>query len=496
MDDIIEIGDDMAFHLDGGGSGGSGSGNMMGINFLMNEKQMNSGIPAFKGDIDLQDLDNLENELNDMSYGSGGISGSGGGGGSSIGQNTVKMDSTTKTWDGYSTINTAAANIDPDRAPAPQMNHEEMMRRKMKRLHELEMLERKGIQLTKKYNMDNSLQEMDAEYNLHLEIKQKQNSVKMMGQTLLTFVNGIEWLNDKFDPFDLRLDGFGESVNENMNDYDSIFEELYEIYKTKVSFRPELKLLFTLGGTAAMVHMQNYYMSNAMPGMDDVMRENPDLMKAFQSAAVNTMSKQAPQSGFGGFMQNIIGGGQQQQMDPRPDISIARGQGGIDMRDNFTNPGFTHPSAASAAPQPIPQRNIHSGMVQQPPPVRQEMSGPRSATNIDDILSNLKTKSVNLGGMNNDGGIRSVNGSGSSAGIDIQVEDINNMDAAREIDLGGSGGFNLNMDDLNASTISISELKDLQSSGGGLPKKSSRKGRGSRSSNVGGGGGTTISLDL
>ena len=37
---------------------------------------------------------------------------------------------------------------------------------------------------------------------------------------LMACVTGIEFLNGKFDPFDLKLDGWSESVHDGINDYD------------------------------------------------------------------------------------------------------------------------------------------------------------------------------------------------------------------------------------------------------------------------------------
>ena len=42
---------------------------------------------------------------------------------------------------------------------------------------------------------------------------------------LIAFVTAIEFLNNRFDPFDVKLDGWSESVHEGINDYDDIFEE-------------------------------------------------------------------------------------------------------------------------------------------------------------------------------------------------------------------------------------------------------------------------------
>ena len=63
----------------------------------------------------------------------------------------------------------------------------------------------------------------------------------------------------------IHLDGWGEQVNENIDDNDEIFAELHEKYKSKATMAPELKLLFQLGGSAIMVHMTNTMFKSAMP---------------------------------------------------------------------------------------------------------------------------------------------------------------------------------------------------------------------------------------
>ena len=78
---------------------------------------------------------------------------------------------------------------------------------------------------------------------------------------------------------------------------------------------PELKLLFQLGGSAMMVHMTNTMFKSSMPGMDDILRQNPDLLRSFQNAAVNSMAQSNP--GFSGFMSNM--------MNPEPQVPSGRG---------------------------------------------------------------------------------------------------------------------------------------------------------------------------
>ena len=51
---------------------------------------------------------------------------------------------------------------------------------------------------------------------------------------------------------------------------------------------PEVKLLMMMGGSAIMFHMTNALFKNSMPGVEDILKQNPDLMRQFQTAAMNS----------------------------------------------------------------------------------------------------------------------------------------------------------------------------------------------------------------
>jgi hypothetical protein len=418
-----------------------------GIELLMNEKRRESSEPS--SDIQFDDLNNLEDELNDLAadtrtsqpfegrsdFFSRSVekpSVSFADSDDSIGKATAATNSEAKTWDGYGKFNDIPMN--PDKAPpaGPQMSKDEMLREKFKYLRKLEALESKGVNLTKKYSMESNLAEMQGEYEMIMEEKTKQNSVKFQGNMLMACINGIEFLNGRFDPFDVKLDGWSDQVNENLTDYDEIFGELYDKYKSRASMAPELKLLFQLGGSAMMVHMTNTMFKSAMPGMDDILRQNPDLMRQFQTAAVNSMGQSSP--GFSGFMGGLMGSDGPPPPMPtqgpsapnypvnrggnnsysRPDLNAARTSDGIDIRENFSR---TNEQSRSSRP---------------------EMKGP---SDISDILAGLKTKTINIQEANND----------------------------------------------NNSTISISELKELQAEEITMPKKSKRRQKSDKN---------TVSLDI
>ena len=70
-----------------------------------------------------------------------------------------------------------------------------MLKEKFKVLRNLEKLVTKGVKLTKQYNMDSSLAEMQGEYEMIKSEKEKGNSVKFQGKMLMAAVSAIEFLN-------------------------------------------------------------------------------------------------------------------------------------------------------------------------------------------------------------------------------------------------------------------------------------------------------------
>jgi len=515
----------------GGGGGGGGFGG--GIELLMNNKfkdndRKNSG---GGGDIDLSELTALENELNDLSNiskrsdgdGDGGrgasSSSSGGGnflsgilnlsksdrdndnggneGGIHLGQSTSNTDGDNRTWDGYGKFNNIPLDPDANIDPTPQLSKEEMLKEKFKLLRKLEELEQKGVQLTKRYSMDSSYAEMKGEYDTKMEERERQNSTKFQGKMLLACITGLEFLNNKFDPFDLKLDGWSEQVNENLNEYDEIFGELHEKYKSKAKMSPELKLLFQLGGSAIMLHMTNTMFKSALPGMDDIMRQNPELMQQFTQAAVSSMSSNmggggsssiggGRGSGFGNFMNDIIGGNGSSMgrgnNEPPPYVQQRPPPPPIATKGPLAPPPPVRPGA-TAMPTPMPMLDQKSR--------RPEMRGP--STDVSDMMSRLKTKTINIqpSGNNNNNNNNNNSSSSNSGGNGGSVQPDQGNSALQNIISGmtgslGSGGGGGSGDGLLESTvINLSSLGDIPQDS--TPHKSKRRPRSEKN---------TVSMDL
>lgn len=229
---------------------------------------------------------------------------------------------------------------------------EEINREKAEMLRQLDRLKAKGVRLDKHYTMESDYNEMRDELERIKDRRAVEGSVKFQRKMLVAFITAIEFLNNRFDPLDLKLDGWSESVHENVGDYDDVFEELHEKYKGKAQMAPELKLLLMLGGSGFMFHLTNTMFKSSLPGMGDILKQNPDLMNQFAKASVNAMGQSEP--GFGNLMGDVLG----VNNDPRGQMP--------------RNPAGARPPQA------------------QPTQARKEMSGP---PNIDQILSEIGQKS-------------------------------------------------------------------------------------------------------
>ena len=520
---MIDLG---SLDIGDGSNGGRKSSNFGGgLELLMNDRFKSGGDKNASTNIHLDDITSLEDDLRDMDssssrnvkemrsdlFGSGpsssssssfhvnkhdSLSNSIGGGGMNyddnnsggnnggIGASTALFDDDKPTWDGFGKFSNVPIHPDVPIDSQPQLTKEELLREKFKYIKKLEDLEKKGIRLTKKYDMESSLSEMKGEYETHVEERERRNSVKFQGKMLMACITGLEFLNNKFDPFDLKLDGWSEQVNENIDDYDEIFGELHEKYKSKAKMAPELKLLFQLGGSAIMLHMTNTMFKSAMPGMDDIMRQNPELMQQFTQAAVSSMSNatRGPSgngggggggSGFGNFMNDIAGlsssrnanatpfshrpqynPAQQMNMPtmPMPVLPQRPPPPPIQTKGENAPPPPRRPGdLTNTRPDILMGRGNMSQTIQQS--LRPEMKGP---SDISSLLSGLKTKTV------------TVDNSASAAAATSNVT----MNKDKNSNAGGS-------------TISASDLNEMKNDN--FPSKSKRKQKSER---------TSISLDI
>jgi hypothetical protein len=264
--------------------------------------------------------------------------------------------------------------------PAPPRDLEKERQEKIEYLNKLQRLESKGYPISKRFTMDNSFEEIKQEYTRLVDARNLEGSLKFQRQMLMGAITGLEWINDKFDPFDIKLEGWSESVHTNVEDFDEIFEELYDKYKDRGKMAPEMRLMMAVAGSGFMCHVSNSFFRQKMPTMDDVLKSNPMLAKQMAQAAA---AQAGP--GFGNFMGMAMG---------MPGMSQpgAQGMGGNQAPPNMPAsamamdpPGPTGGFFGSSGRSPAnpSQMSSNSAGVAVDPGQRREMKGP---SGVDDIL--------------------------------------------------------------------------------------------------------------
>ena len=205
----------------------------------------------------------------------------------------------------------------------PRVNNKELERRKRELLVKLLALENKGVELTKKFSLKSKYEDIEFEYETQKKALETEAGVKFQQKALMAFVTGLEFMNNKFDPVGAKLDGWSESVMDSIGDYDTVFRKLYEKYSTRAELPPELELLMTLVASGFMFHLTNSFFKSSMPAVNNVMQNNPDIMKNIVAAIGKSSDPQSSSvpgemSGPSLDLSSLIGGNAFNKVGPPP----------------------------------------------------------------------------------------------------------------------------------------------------------------------------------
>lgn len=248
-----------------------------------------------------------------------------------------------------------------------------------------------------------------------------EGSIKTQRQILMAMVSSIEFLNRRYDPFDLQLNGWSEQMHESITDYDDVFEKLYFKYRNKVSAPPELQLLLMVGGSAMMFHMTNAIFKNSMlPKIQtdpDTLQKVMQAFKPQQPPSEQTTQEPQPQQQQqqprpggrkdmrgpmpGMDMSALLGGG---MMPPLPPGMAPFGGGAMNRPASMTRTRDISELIHPGAPKPPP------AAPKNPPPPPASYSG---SDRLSDALSDLDSvpddlESLSSMAMGEDEGVRSV----------------------------------------------------------------------------------------
>lgn len=132
--------------------------------------------------------------------------------------------------------------------------NESIRKEKSELLYKFSKMNVKGKWSSLNLDMNCSLDEIKNEYTRVKNEMQSERSVAFLKRMMLLGVQGIEMMNNRFDPLGVDLDGWSEAMGYSLEnqEYDEVMAELYEKYKGAGQMSPEMRLIFMVVSSATM----------------------------------------------------------------------------------------------------------------------------------------------------------------------------------------------------------------------------------------------------
>lgn len=186
--------------------------------------------------------------------------------------------------DGF--VNLNAESFMPSAAPSsgggrPAMTPSQINEKKRKILGYFDRMQRRGRPPSRRFTMDDTLEDMEAEKKAMSNDNNMEFALKLMENVTLGIATVSEYGASAVPRAGIRLNGYSNSVNDTMEDFYPIFEEMWDKYQEVFNFGPEMKYVYLMMTTAYMTHMTNTFTQAYGPAAGDVMKENPELAKQF-----------------------------------------------------------------------------------------------------------------------------------------------------------------------------------------------------------------------
>lgn len=252
-------------------------------------------------------------------------------------------------------------------------------------------MQSKGVPISRKFNVHSDIKDMRNEYQRIKRDSEVNASIRFSRRMLMACITGIEFLNKRYDPFDIQLEGWSESVIESVSDYDNVFERLHDKYSSKISMAPEIELLLSLAGSAFMFHLTNSMFSNSMPNIRDIAKQNPDIIKnMMQSMQMASATQSKPTVATEGVQDPNTKPGVREMKPPAIDIhTILSNNPFIPVGNNQ----FNEPTRQTDIVEPKYTQNINAIDTFSPPPSIQMSDHSEESERA--IAPNTRTISMN-----------------------------------------------------------------------------------------------------
>ena len=161
---------------------------------------------------------------------------------------------------------------------------ERMRSEKMNIVNRLHRLAQRGVDVPSHLSIRSPLDDLRSELSKVENDLQVRYAIRQQRRMLMGLVTGLTWMTTDLVPdLGIELDGWDKSVLSSIEEYDDVFEELYNLYGNKLKMHPLLKLVYMIGTSAAMYHVTSSMMKHT---------------KGVESAAPQTQAEREAAEGY------------------------------------------------------------------------------------------------------------------------------------------------------------------------------------------------------
>lgn len=160
-----------------------------------------------------------------------------------------------------------------------------------------DLVKRNGIQITTDYTMDSDYYEIKREYDYHIRVRSKKRAISTIYSGMICGAKAIEFLNNKFDPFGVNLNGFTLNLEASREEMLDVLTELYDKYfgVSGGEISPEMQLMLIIIKAMIMTMVTNYASSYMSSLFDKPSLSKEELKKQFAKQQSQPQVQQQPQ---------------------------------------------------------------------------------------------------------------------------------------------------------------------------------------------------------
>ena len=119
-------------------------------------------------------------------------------------------------------------------------------------------MSQQGLDVPAHLSIKTPIDELRSEYSKIDHDRKVRAAIKQQRRMLMGIVSGLEYITTDVVPdCGVELDGWSGSVLSSIDEYDGVFEELYDLYGDRVKVHPVIKLVYMVGASAAMYQLTN-----------------------------------------------------------------------------------------------------------------------------------------------------------------------------------------------------------------------------------------------